>query len=303
MTIKTPTVLVLGAASSMHCGYPLGTPLIANVVKAHRQGNGIPLPPRWNKDDVDHFTTRLSRSAHYSIDAFLETVPRDTDLGKYLIAYCLKRFENVDHLFPPNNSGWYRDLFNSLLGESRSPFAHNNLAIVTYDHDRSLETYLYNALIARFNLSPEDALTELHRIPIIHVHGQLGAFPDIPYESTDDVNTIQFVSQSIKIIHEIRDTDAGFCSPEFQLAHDAITNASKVIFLGFGFHRDNIRRLNVDWSASKDRKVFSTFADMSPQEYKGLIQRLSEHGISEAVLPNTGGYMCENFFRYVTSLE
>ena len=299
MTVRTPTLLILGAASSMHCGYPLGTPLIASLVQSQRSPNGIPLPKNWNKADADSFVTRLSRSAHYSIDAFLEMVPNETDLGKYLIAHCLKQLEDVDRLFPPHNSGWYQYLFNSLLGSTDSPFADNALTIVTYNYDRSLEAYLYNALISRFDMSLQDAAAELQKIPVIHVHGILGAFPEIPYQSTDDVNTIHSISTAINIIHEIRDTDADFCSAEFEMANAAITMASKVIFLGFGFHRDNIRRLNAKWDGC-DREVFSTFFDTMPEEYARLINRLSEYGFSATVMPRTGGHSCDNIFRFVT---
>jgi hypothetical protein len=295
--------LVRTVASSLHCGYPLGLPLIASIVQTQRHGNGIPIPDCWQKDDVDRFVTRLARSGHYSIDAFLETVPGDTDLGKYLIAYCLKQFEDVDRLFPPNSSGWYQYLFNSLLGSSSSPFSENAITLVTYNYDRSLEAYLYHALIARFDMSPDNALVELEKIPIIHVHGELGAFPRVPYEQTADVDALHSTAASINIIHEITDAPSGFCSPEFEMANAAINDADKVAFLGFGFHTDNIRRLDVDWSARPERKVMSTFAQTSPQLYNDLIQRLSQYGFSTSVLPNTGGYVCENFFQFVTTLE
>ena len=303
MSIHKPTVLILGAASSAHCGYPLGIELIANVVQAHRNGSGIPLPSYWHKENVDRFVTRLARSGHYSIDAFLETVPADMELGKYLIAYCLKKCEDVDRLFPPSNPGWYQYLFNSLLGSSGTPFDENRLTIVTYNYDRSLETYLYHALVARFDMNPDEALRELQKIPIIHVYGILGAFPEIPYESTSDVDAIAKASTAINIIHEIQDAGDGFCSPEFRRAHEAITAASKVIFLGFGFHRDNVRRLKVEWQSSADRQVFSTFFDTTTEEYSRLILRLSEFGFSKELLPNSGGFLCNNIFRFVTSLE
>ncbi len=174
---------------------------------------------------------------------------------------------------------------------------------MTYNYDRSLEAYLYHALIARFDLNPEEALVELQRIPIIHVHGILGAFPEIPYAKTNDVNSIRDISKSINIIHEIRETQNDFCNAEFRAAYHAITDASKVIFLGFGFHRDNIRRLKVDWSSRGDRQVFSTFLSMSPQEYRTLVLRLSEFGLSGEILRDTGGYGCDTFFRFVMSLE
>lgn len=300
--IKVPTVLVLGAASSDHCGYPLGEPLTSKVVDLQRRVNGIPLPEHWHKENADRFVTRLSRAAHDSIDAFLETVPDETELGKYLIAYSLKQLEDVNRLFPPAKSGWYRHLFKSLLGSTESPFADNALKIITYNYDRSLEAYLYNALIARFDMSSQDAVAELEKIPIIHVHGLLGAFPDTPYESTEDVNVIHAISASIIIIHEIRDRESEFCSSEFEMANAAINAASKVVFLGFGFHQDNVRRLNVNW-AGNDLKVFSTFFDTTREEYNGLIDRLSEYGFSADVLPNTGGRTCANVFRFVTPLE
>ena len=301
MSINTPTVLILGAGSSVHCRYPLGTPLISKIVQLQRNDKGIPLPESWNKHDVDQFITRLSRAGHNSIDAFLESVPEKTELGKYLIAYSLKQIEDVDMLFPPANSGWYKYLFNRLLGSTTSPFSENALTIVTYNYDRSLEAYLYNSLIARYDMRPQDAATELEKIPIIHVHGMLGVFPDIPYESTNDVNTILSISSSINIIHEIKDRDVEFCNSEFKMANTAIKAASKVIFLGFGFHQDNIRRLNIDW-AGNNRKVFSTFIDTSKEEYEGLIDRLSVYGFSVGVLPQTN-YSCDNIFRHLTPLE
>lgn len=303
MPVVNPTVLVLGAAASGHCGYPLGQQLISQLVNLQRRGTGIPLPKLWDKVLVDAFVTRLSRSAHFSIDAFLESVPGDIELGKYLITFCLKQHEDVDRLFPPHNSGWYQYLFNALLNDTSAPFNGNSLTIVTYNYDRSLEAYLYHALIARFSMTPNDAIAALQQVPIIHVHGTLGGISSVPYDRTTDVDSILFISRSINIIHEIRDQPDGFCSESFRMAHDAITQCQKVIFLGFGFHPDNVRRLKVEWATKPSRKVMSTFWDTSPEEYTRLIGRLSEFGITKEFLPNTGGHACDGFFRYVTSLE
>lgn len=303
MTIATPTVLVLGAASSAHCGYPLGMQLISQIVNAQRSGSGIPLPTCWEKAHVDQLVNRLSRAAHSSIDAFLETVPAEVDLGKYLITYCLKQNENVDSLFPPHQSGWYQYLFNSLLGPSGEPFANNCFTVVTYNYDRSLEAYLYHALIARLGITETEALAALRKIPIIHVHGMLGRFPETLYETINDVDSIRDISTGINIIHEIRDSPNDFCSNEFRDANAAISEAEKVIFLGFGFHRDNVRRLKVNWTSRPSRQVLSTFWDTSPEEYNRLMSRLGEFGISRDMLRNTYGGPCESFFRHVTSLE
>ena len=304
MTIQIPTVLILGAASSSHCGYPLGIDLISQIVQLHRQRKGISLPPPWTADDVDRFVTRLARSSHYSIDAYLESVPNETDLGKYLIAYLLKRLEVLDNLFPPNNSGWYQYLLNSLLGKRRAnPFDGNNLSIITFNYDRTVEAYLYNALIARFGLSPDEALVQLLKVPIIHVHGLLGEFPSVPYSPSTDVDEVLAISKQINIIHEIKDNGGDFCTEGFAVANAKIMAAEKVIFLGFGFHYDNVRRLKVDWTMKHFNQVFSTFWDTSDEEYKRILARLSDLGITTELLPMRGGHSCDVFFRFAASLE
>jgi len=112
------------------------------------------------RSDAERFLTKLSRSGHYSVDAYLERTDEDISLGKYLLALSLKRLEVLDQLFPPSNSGWYQYLFNSLIAQN-SGFGENNLTIVTFNYDRSLEAYLYNALLNRFSFSNEEALIEL----------------------------------------------------------------------------------------------------------------------------------------------
>ena len=99
--------------------------------------------------------------------------------------------------------------------------------------------------MARFNFSSDRAYNELKKIKIIHPHGFLGEFTRVPYLVVTDLLQILEISKEIKIIHEINDKSEGFCNAEFEEANAAILNAEKVIFLGFGFHSDNARRLKV----------------------------------------------------------
>lgn len=302
MTVKTPTTLVLGAASSLHCDYPLGAVLINDVVNMHENGELTPLPDQYAEDDVERLVTRLARSGYYSIDAFLEDAHEHTGLGKYLIASVLKRKENLSRLFPPYKSGWYQYLFNSLLGSETSPFSDNELSIVTFNYDRSIEAYLTNALMARFSMSPHEAAKELSHIPIYHVHGILGKFPEVPYEKDVTPNELYAISQSINIIHEIEDSRDEYCNEEFRQASGAANNSEKLIFLGFGYHFDNVRRLQIDWSQKSENNVYSTFYDTTPEEYSRVIDRLSSLGVTKERLPRRNGHDCNTFFRHTTSL-
>jgi len=301
MAILTRTTLILGAGSSVHCGFPLGMRLIADIAKMRSAGNSFTLPSGWHQDDVDALIVRLSRSAHYSIDAFLETAPKSMDIGKYLIAASLKKLENVDRLFPPHESGWYQYLFNCLVDDSAQSFDNNHLSVVTFNYDRSLEAYLFYAIKARFDLDDSRALNELEKIPIIHVHGSLGSFPQVDYAPIEDADALREVSESIKVISEIQDSKDTFCNDKFKKAHDAIKNSEKVIFLGFGFHSDNVRRLRIDWSQFAGRKVRATFAGATDEEYKNILDRLMPFGISKEIIPKSSTHDCSNFFQHNTS--
>lgn len=300
--ITIPTVLVLGAGASVHVGYPLGSALINNLCQQHRVGSDNDLPINWTVDDSDRLVTRLSRAGYYSIDAFLEKVPDQADLGKYLIARELKRHEIMDALFPSNNAGWYQYLFNRLLdNDCASGFESSRLSIITFNYDRSLEVYLHEALIARFGLSSDDASSTISHIPIIHVHGSLGQYPVVPYESQCDSNELLEISRHIKIIHEVPDPKNDFCNREFEQANNLLHEAKRIFFLGFGFHPDNIRRFRFFTPENTvDRDIFATTRGMGPVEIDALASRLEPLGIEHTAL---NSHPCNRVFTHAATLQ
>jgi hypothetical protein len=299
--ISTPTVLVLGAGASAHCGYPLGSRLVDQLCLLRGSAELDDLPEGWSREEAEGFLTRLSRSAYYSIDAFLETNPDQARLGKYLLGRELKRHENLDGLFPPHDSGWYQFLFNSLLNPMGEPeFGANRLAVVTFNYDRSLEAYLCAALQNRCPLSPEEAESALSELEIVHVHGVLGRFPQVPYQPTTDVADLLNIADQIQIIHEMRDRAGGFCNSEFERAHELLVEAERIYFMGFGFHPDNMRRFQFftpENTAGKEIK--STTHGWAPLDFANLTHRLAVNGITGVT---RDGASCNQFFGYTAPL-
>lgn len=298
--IATPTVLVLGAGASVHVEYPLGKNLVNDLC---RNSDGFAnLPMNWTDIDVGHFLTRLSRAGHYSIDAFLETVPDQSDLGKYLIAREMKRHENIDRLFPPYESGWFQYLFNCLLENNKvSGFDSSRLSIITFNYDRSLEAYLHEALMARFEMPSDEASSILSQIPIIHVHGSLGQYPDIPYVSKCEANELLEISKQIQIIHQVQDLEDEFCNHEFEQANKLLNEAERIFFLGFGFHPDNIDRFRF-FSPNKidGCEIYATTSGMGPMDREELISRLEPLGFKQNAFV---GNRCNDFFTHVATLQ
>ncbi len=296
MTISIPTVLILGAGASVHCKYPLGIDLLSHYSRLKDKDDLNRLPVGWDKKQAVELINKLTRSGHYSIDAALEKIDCDKALGKYLLALALKQYEKLDSLFPPSQSGWYQYLFNKLVSGD-SCFDNNKLSIVTFNYDRSLEAYLHNALINRFSLTSEQALDELIKIPIIHVHGILGEYPLHPYETNYSPDKLLEISKSIQIIHEIEDADdeTKFCNKYFQTANSCIDNAEKIYFLGFGFHFDNVRRFKIDWSI-KGKKLVSANPHHTPAEINAIIEKLFSLGFNSDSIKFENA-TCSSLFR------
>jgi hypothetical protein len=299
--ISKPTVLVLGAGSSTHCGYPLGRQLVDQLCQLRGTAELDNLPDGWTRDEVERFLTKLSRSDPSSIDAFLETNRDEASLGKFLIARQLKKREDIDRLFPPHDSGWYRYVFDSLLVDGSPEFEKSLLSIVTFNYDRSLEAYLHARLQARFQLDEAEATRILNQLPIIHVHGILGEYPASPYRSECGTQELLAISQQIQIIHEIRDSESDFCNEMFRKANQRLKSAERIYFLGFGFHCDNLRRFQFFSRENTSGKTLrATTYGMGTLDVQSLQSKLAEMGFSPGTF---NGNPCINFFSYVAGLE
>jgi len=243
--IQTPTVLVLGAGASVPYGFPSGKKLKKRILDSG---------PKVHEDVGERdegrfleFQRTLRHSAQPSVDAFLEHRSELMDLGKALIAHQLIAHENTNALFKTED--WYQYLWQR-MGTSFDEFDRNQLSIITFNYDRSLEHFLFTALVNSYRVSGEDAAEKLKHIPIIHVYGQLGL---LEWQGNDDeganvrpyghdrtIQAIRIAARGIQILTEGKDE-----SDKFQQARDLVHRAKLVYFLGFGYNTTNMKRLQL----------------------------------------------------------
>jgi hypothetical protein len=200
------------------------------------------------------FQSELLESGMYSIDAFMEYRNDYREIGRKAIAHALIRFEQEALLWPDERNGavdnWYAYLFNKLTAGIR-PEAFNSLPVsfITFNYDRSLRYFLLHGLMARYGMSEERAWSLLSQIPIIHVHGDLGALPlqpvakgpSRPYHPILISDAINSAAEHITIVQAAKDD-----SDEFKRARGFLATAERIYFLGFGYHADNMRRLGFE---------------------------------------------------------
>jgi hypothetical protein len=248
---KKYTTLILGAGASEHLGYPLGRQLVKKICELKE-----PKFPdnTWTKDDFDKFIYKLSRCNSKSIDAHLEYLDTNEQaLGKFLIVRVLKSHEEESELFgsSADKPGWYEKIAEYLYNE-RGEFKKDlkPLAVVTFNYDRSLEAFLHlnhhaNCETKGTVISRKESWKKIQeRLKIIHVHGVLGSYPKYKYKKEVAPDHLLKLSEEIKVIHEIND---GYLYPQnnegFSEAKEILFNSNRIVFMGFGFHKDSLRRL------------------------------------------------------------
>lgn len=286
---RSPTVFVLGAGASAPYGFPLGGKLLMEIYKgigpSNNESEGGSLAHQlreygFDPQEVYSFRDDLYRSQQPSVDAFLENRKEYMEIGKAVIAAALIPYEREIKLF---RHDWYEYLF-GIIAPTPGAFIESNLSIITFNYDRSFEHCLFTALKASFGLSDVRAVDLLSNLPVVHVHGQLGGLPYLaedaprPYEDTVTPEIVKSAASRIRIIHEVDGL-----GPEFGRAHELIGRASKVCFLGFGYHYANVERLQINELFSSE--VLGTGFGLENAE-RNRVHRLFSRGMNDMGSPN-----------------
>lgn len=284
--IQYPTVLILGAGASIPFGFLSGRGLLVQICENLRDATSNPFRALvshvkalgFGPQEVASFGYELKRSGQTSVDAFLERRPEYVEIGKRAISYALIPSENEDNLVKRTKvAHWYEYLFARMADVRWEEFRHNNLSVITFNYDRSLEHYLFLSL--RHTYGKDDAHTARllqATIPIVHVYGQLGTHLYLgggsrPYEPTVTRETVEHCAKEIRILHE------GEQAETFSTAHDLLKEARKVCFLGFGYHKTNLERLQLAGIAKGSKILGSAFGLLNAEKFNvlDLISQLS----------------------------
>jgi hypothetical protein len=278
--ITTPTVLVLGAGASHPYGFPTGERLKREICAAFYAPDTaaaqLLYPPFSETAGFFEFREAFLKSGQPSIDAFLQHRRNFLNVGKLAIAYCLIPCESELHLYemsdPARGGDWYQYL-SEKLDAPFERFGENRLSIITFNYDRSLEHYLLNALENSHAQRREECARALARIPIIHVHGQLGRRP-YPEDGCRQY------SQHLQDYREASEAAAGITllheetSGSLEHARELLTAAERIAFLGFGYHPVNVKRLAIDTANIASKFIIGTTRGLLGKEVQDVQNRI-----------------------------
>jgi len=270
--INKRTVLILGAGASVPYGFPTGEELMKNILDLYdrtKLRQGIPdsgdyeiitkyLLKNYELRLIKDFFENLRTSGKYSVDAFIEHRRIFTEIGKALISYEIIKCEREDRLSPVEGN-WYKYLYNR-INDSYDEIPENNLSILTFNYDRSFEQCMLKYVQSDYGKTFQQAESILSSIPIIHLHGKLGELSPSDkenYKSYSQEFSMKYINtciRNIKIIHE----DVPKDDVQFNAAIDLISKADIIWFLGFGFHKANLRRLRIPEILPSGKEILAT---------------------------------------------
>jgi hypothetical protein len=272
-----PTVFVIGAGASAEYRLPLGSALrdrIASAVNYRYKEDGLlqngdetllnAINRQFNseKTTVDSYIAAgrdlaASMSMHASIDEALQywsNKPEAVQLGKIAIANEILGAESHSSLSKNREtgrvdvpqSGWIWPFLSMTLGSDltreQAEQAFANVTLINFNYDRTVEQYLYWALQQYGRVSADVAANAVTSLKQIRPYGSIGNLPwqenpGPPFGESEEGDNLFSLAKSIRTYTEqqYEGTD--------QTIDQALDSARLVIFLGFGYHPQNMRLL------------------------------------------------------------
>ncbi|OBQ83555.1 hypothetical protein [Mesorhizobium sp. WSM3873] len=253
----------------------------------------------FKKAELLYACSRISASIPLarSIDNYLHSNKDSKAIelcGKLGIAYtilqaeadCLLKTEKAAAPFQVDFSAlkdsWY-SRFGSLLFESSfddMKEALKNLTVIVFNYDRCFEHFLYHAIITYYGREPNEAADVVKNMAIYHPYGMVGHLPWTGEPLTAEFGEKAEGGKLVQLAGNIKTYTEGVDrrSSEIQAIHEAIRQATTVVFLGFGFIGLNMDLLLADdgETMNTNKTVYLTSKGISDPDMRRVWKRITE---------------------------
>jgi hypothetical protein len=305
-----PIVFVIGAGASAELGLPTGAAMkaaIAGALNFNKQPNAMLIGDRAFYDMISNrfggeaakyhaAATELAvRIGEFdSIDEALHWFSAKEEvvrLGKAAIVREILRAEHASKVFNPTNpkmiSGdvnyadtWLPHFLTMAMGsltreQATEPF--KNVTVINFNYDRTVEHFLFSRLQTNFGLSEDDARGAVASLDMIRPYGLVGPLPwqdasGVPFGA--EITIQRDHEQLFQFASNVRTyTEQNLAEPLKLKIHRAMEVARLVVFLGFGFHQQNMALLRVG-TAADWRRALATVVSIQSENYETMKIRI-----------------------------
>jgi len=250
-----------------------------------------------------------------SIDNLLATHPEDLKAslcGKLAIISTIIQKERSSWLFVDPH-GPIRDIDYARIGHTWFPaffrLLHDgvnisslgrlfeNVSFISFNYDRCIEHYLFDALKRHYWLEDQKAAELMQSCNVYHPYGKVGK---LPWQHGDASMRVDFGSDRCDLISAASQIktfgESVAANDEINGAKEAIAGAERVVFLGFAFHRQNIELITPGHVCPTKRVFATTFgvsesdSSVIDKQLRNLVRSLNT---TVALKPMT----CSEFFK------
>lgn len=320
---KKKTLFVVGAGASFEFGLPLGQTLKDIISgKLSYGGNDLwggsisdPLIMRQLRtlQTVEQSDSRqryieaasaISRGLPLaiSIDNFIDAHRGNFDVekcGKIAIFHSILEAEKSSKLYFGDVSNerninvseikdsWLVSLFQMATeGVSKETLKSSlqNLSFISFNYDRCIAHFFEVALRVYYGLGRSEASEIVSGIQIFHPYGSLGPLLSGSVERLDFGADVEAV-ESHRLYQRIKTFTEQVTSEEARLINDELSATEQLVFLGFGYHRQNLRLLEFG-PITHRIKVFGTAYGVSQPNTEVIKNEIKEL-LRRAEMPRT----------------
>ncbi|QNN64333.1 hypothetical protein H9L12_08305 [Sphingomonas rhizophila] len=146
----------------------------------------------------------------------------------------------------------------------------DNLTIITFNYDRSIEHYLPFSLVSHYGITLQRARELVSKLRIFHPFGTVGRLPwqqgegtIVQFGDSDQADLIG-VSSQIRTFTERLSDEATLSE-----MHSSISIADRIVMLGFAYHRPNLALLEPRFP-TEAKQIFGTVKGISAQGQRAV---------------------------------
>ena len=297
---ESKTVFVIGAGASEEVGLPVGGALTKRIsamldirfddigMKAVGSGD-FALFYQLTRDRID-LARDLQQAAWLirdgivhanSIDDFLERHQADSlavHYGKAAIVKAILEAEKQSKLYTdrsrsregvnwdPISDTWFNKLFRMLsvgIKNTDVDGIFSNVSFIGFNYDRCLQQFLVEAIQPAYGIDLSTARKIVASARILHAYGSVGGLCADLVQHEVPFGSVEYGIPNLQLLEGIRTYGEESGLTEHLMAiRKEIADAETLVFLGFGFHGQNMRLLQPH-KGSGARRVFATAFGMS----------------------------------------
>ncbi|WP_430413914.1 SIR2 family protein [Parasphingorhabdus sp.] len=271
------TTVVVGAGASSDFGLPLGTALKEEIGKSLnisfrdgqvRTGDPVLIDcirlvafEKYGHRNIKEFLGDVRNLSNamplaISIDHYLHAHEKNEQIkicGKLAIARSILLAERKSSIWskeydqPSLSNGedetWLEAFFRALNEDvtlDNVDQIFSNVAIISFNYDRCIKHFLKHAIKSYYSIGDKKAEDITRKLEVIHPYGSVGELPweaegGVPFGLSDEPKKLLAIARSIKTFSESVDD-----VEKTERIQSLLSKSKQVLFLGFGFHKQNM---------------------------------------------------------------